>query len=236
MERVCLRLTTPTPFHFFPPSSRFICYDKNQKQQLFFVVHHKNNKKQLVVFFRQSKRSVSRSSAGFSTVDRGANIFTTLINFLTKRKKASAAEKEVIDQRKTRIVYYLFNNTHQWSTPNIFFSKAESQSWHGSRCLWYFTKKQVRVLEWVRFSSESEPHRRIHTLESTMRSISCWSVFEGLSEMSCVRCHTLASITHRHSHVNLFHFISSFLGPHPERRCKYFCLYFIKKKSSMQGL
>ncbi len=34
-----------------------------------------------------------------------ANIFPTLINFLTKRKKESTAEKEVIDKRKTRIVF-----------------------------------------------------------------------------------------------------------------------------------
>jgi hypothetical protein len=42
---------------------------------------------------------VSRQSTG------GANIFPTLINFLTKRKKESTAEKEVIDKRKTRIVF-----------------------------------------------------------------------------------------------------------------------------------
>jgi hypothetical protein len=42
---------------------------------------------------------VSRQSTG------GANIFPTLINFLTKRKKESTTEKEVIDKRKTRIVF-----------------------------------------------------------------------------------------------------------------------------------
>jgi hypothetical protein len=42
---------------------------------------------------------VSRQSTG------GAKIFTTLINFLTKRKKESTTEKVVIDKRKTRIVF-----------------------------------------------------------------------------------------------------------------------------------
>jgi hypothetical protein len=33
------------------------------------------------------------------------NIFPTLINFLTKRKKESTTEKKVIDKRKMRIVF-----------------------------------------------------------------------------------------------------------------------------------
>jgi hypothetical protein len=35
----------------------------------------------------------------------GQHFFPTLINFLTKRKKESTAEREVIDKRKTKTVF-----------------------------------------------------------------------------------------------------------------------------------
>jgi hypothetical protein len=122
---------------------------------------------------------VSRQSTG------GANIFTTLIKFLTKRKKESAGEKEVIDQRKTRIVFEghkmtrnPFLCTSSSTTPTSGLPQTYSFPRLSLRVdmdedVYDILQKQVRVLESVRFSSESEPHRRIHTLESTMRSISC---------------------------------------------------------------